>query len=117
MKVLKRAFISFTLLNYLFLALFGLLAMDYIHMNAPMNHCPFMTGQSSLCSMSSIEHVRAFENTVRTVTVPMVFLALPLLLVFFILNLRPSHSFIRIRPREDFFSMLFSRGILHSKAP
>jgi hypothetical protein len=121
MKALKPVLISFTVLAYAFLAIFGLLAMNYIHMHdmSSMEHCPFMVGQQSMCSMSPADHISAFNNTVQTTLIQMVVLVLPALFAFFIIKLRPPNAFIPIysRPRQDFFSMLFSQGILHPKAP
>jgi hypothetical protein len=90
-----------------------------MHDMSSMEHCPFMQGQQSMCSMSSADHISAFENTVQTTVLQLVVLAFPVLFAFFILNLRPPNAFIPIysRPRQDFFSMLFSQGILHPKAP
>lgn len=121
MKVLKPLFTSFTLLVYVFLAIFGLMAMNYIHTHdmPSMEHCPFMIGQQSICSMSTVDHIGAFNNIVQTTLMQMIVLTLPVLFFFFLLNLRPPNVPLKTysRPRQDFFSMLFSQGILHPKAP
>lgn len=121
MKALKLTIATLTLLNYVFLAVFGLLAMNYVHTHdaSSMEHCPFMQGQQSLCSMSLTDHVNAFYRTIQATLGQVAAVALPALFALFMLVLRLSSplAWKTSSPRQDFFSLLFSQGILHPKAP
>lgn len=123
MKSVKLTLVSVGLVGYMFLAIFGILAMEHLHQHSmgAMNNCPFMVGQQSLCTMNFTEHIVSWQNLMTSTVGKLILLAIPLFFASFFILLRPP-NFARSRLytksyRESFISSLFSQGILHSKAP
>jgi hypothetical protein len=121
MKALRYILVSLSLAGYVFLAVFGLVAMGYVHQHTmtSMDHCPFMIGEHSLCNMNFVDHINVWENLTNTI-ITTVFLV-PIIITYFFLFLRPP-NLARIRLykkpyREKFITSLFSQGILNPKAP
>lgn len=122
MSFLKRSFTTATLLGYILLSVFGLLAMGEMHNHSmySMGNCPFMVGEHSLCTMDFTEHISAWSS-LTTTTLAELLILIPLVFVFFLPYLRPpnlARSKLFEEPhRERFITTLFSQGILHPKAP
>lgn len=125
-----------------FIGLFSLLLLlvsfgfAYFHtqsmlaMDMPMPGCPFMAGQSVLCTMSPLEHIEAWQDMFTVIPVVEILLLLSLLLLsLFTLHRLPSkwpQSILRAFyipqphsvPRLSFSSYLaqaFSDGVLNPK--
>lgn len=122
MRLLKLLATNFVLIGYVFLSVFGLLAMGEMHHHSmsSMSNCPFMVGEHSLCTMDFTEHITAW-STLTTTTLVELLVLIPLAFVFFLEYLRPpnlARSKLFEKPhRESFIAALFSQGILHPKAP
>jgi hypothetical protein len=123
MTNLKHAFAGFSLITYIFLTVFGLLAMEYLHQHSmnSMTNCPFMVGQQSLCTMNFTEHIASWQNLITSTVENLLILIVPLFFTSFFILLRPPNltsSRLYEKPhREHPIASLFSRGILHPKAP
>ena len=128
------AFIAFT--SFVFIALFGLLTMP-MHMDAEkgmiMSPCPYMQGGSSLCPMNLIDHIQAWQNTLRAVpnkTISLILVALLFATIssfFFKETLWLEEMYERQRIKRYklrhltfhkplLFRYLFSQGILNPKS-
>ena len=123
MKALKQTFVGFSLAGYVFLAVFGLLAMGSMHQHSmsSMNDCPFMIGQQALCTMDFAGHITAWQALSNAPTIELLTLFIPLVFVvlfFYLHPPNPARSRLYLRPlRENYTTALFSQGILHPRAP
>lgn len=123
MKAFANTLIIFNIASYLFLAVFGLVAMDHIHHHQTMtNNCPFMMGEKAICSMSLTNHIELWKSLVTTLSFQIFVLVIMLLFVFFNLYyFNPPDLFLRKRSttiyRESLITILFSKGILNPKSP
>lgn len=123
MKALRHILVSFSLTGYVFLAVFGLLAMSYVHHHtmAGVDNCPYMIGEQALCTMDFTAHIGMWQSLTSATTTTLLVVILPLLFIFFSLFLHPpnlARSRLYTRPlRENYITALFSQGILHPKAP
>jgi hypothetical protein len=124
MKALRHILISFGLAGYVFLAVFGLMAMSHVHhhdMSSMGSNCTFMIGEQALCTMDFTAHIAMWENLTTSILGTLLWVVVPFLFVFFTLTLRPpnfTQSRLYEKPyRERFIARLFSQGILNPKAP
>lgn len=108
------------LVAYVYLALFGLLAMHHHDMSTV--SCPYMVGEHSICQMDTVAHIQAWKEA-STSTLPMIqiLLASIVLATVFLWYISPPLSpRTHKRYRTVWVSLhqqLFSQGILHPKAP
>jgi hypothetical protein len=119
----KNFITSLILLGYMSLAVFGILAVGQVHqhvMNKGGDHCPFLAGEQSICTMSLTDHVSAWQSMFMGSIELLLVLAIIVCCGLFFLYLRPHND---SPPRwytsplyEQFTTTLFSNGILHSKA-
>lgn len=123
MKALRQILISFSFAGYVFLAVFGLLAMSYVnhHSIYGMDNCPFMVEEQALCTMNFVEHITALHVVTSAPIVALVTIVTLVLFVFFFFHLHPpnfARSKLYQKPyRESFITSLFSEGLLKPKAP
>ena len=126
-KMLRFAFTT-AFLSVLFFSLFHMPAgMD---MSGKMSGCPFMSHEEVLCSMSTLDHLSAWQSAFTAIAPSFTLLLLTLTEVVITLTVAPNlllrqryrpQSFSReIRNRIYTFSYrplqeLFSSGILHPK--
>ena len=121
MKALRQILVSFGLVGYIFLAVFGLLAMSYVHHHsmAGVVNCPYMIGEQALCTMDFTEHIGMWQNLTNVTQVTLLVVTLPTIIIFFLLFLHPpdlARSRLYARPlRENYITILFSQGILNPK--
>lgn len=119
---MKRVLISFALLGYISLALFGVFAMGQVHHHAmgTGDNCPFLLGEQAICTMSLTDHVSAWQSLFVSTIELMVTLTVVgccVLFYFFLRTQNVSPPRWYTKPAyEQFMTTLFSNGILHSKA-
>jgi hypothetical protein len=126
MKALKYTLAIAGLVGYIFLSLFGVIVVKnmYHHSMTSMNSdCPFMIGESSLCTMNLNEHISLWKAFTHTTISKLFVIFFSVTLVSFVLLdliLHPPrllNKYLYQKPlREDFITSLFSSGILNSKA-
>jgi hypothetical protein len=116
------------------LTLFAIVALSGSHTimmtdgHGNMMPCPFMSGNGSLCQMSIMQHLGAWQSlfVATTPNIALLFFVLTLLLVSFLYKQSERDrlekikcSAVESRNIASFFSdplrLAFSRGILHSK--
>lgn len=123
MKAFRLSFIGIILLIYSSLAILGWIGMSHAHNHdmLPMEHCPFMADQQTLCTMGVIEHISAFESLIQILLAEPLILPIPFTLLLLILSLLcvkvVAYRCCCGKIREDFYASLFSRGILNPKVP
>jgi hypothetical protein len=117
----RRIITILALSGYLFVSMFGLyfiLVMPQ-HSMSSMEPCPFMLGEHAICPMTTLDHVNAWRNTMQFSFVKFFSLAAMFLLFFTFIVLKPPSLFYfylnKIKIFEDFFTILFSRGLLNGK--
>ncbi len=121
MKALRQIVVSFSLAGYVFLAVFGLLAMSYAHHHsmAGVDNCPYMIGEQALCTMDFTAHIDMWQSLTNAPMTTVLVVIVPLLFIFFSLLLHPpnlARSRLYTRPlRENYITALFSQGVLNPK--
>ncbi len=96
------------------------------HISGSVTNCPFALGHSSMCSMSSMDHVQAWQNTIVNIPLKDVLIQILLLLAFggllkyiSLLSTHTSHkNKLSYSHSITFFNPLreaFARGILNPK--
>lgn len=110
-------------MGYILLAVFGLFPMESNHMHSMSpnyDDCPFILGEHSICAMDTIGHISAWKNLIGSILVNLLNIILPIILVLFLIYLNTinlARSRLYIKPlHENFITILFSQGILNSKA-
>ena len=124
-RTLKLFLGSIILLGY-----FSILIYTPIHMikmadmNMPMEHCPFVINQYVICTITISEHIREWQNwlqnflpSFKTTTSAILFFTLSYIITSpsilrLLLYCKQQH---KVRT-FSFLQILFSQGILHSKA-
>lgn len=126
---MKKLLITSVLLTFIFVTLFGLNLSMQMHTDGSMSNCPLMIGQSSICQMSTTEHISWWQQLFTVTPQPSSFLFLSLIifvgLTFLIFQFSlapPSHisrkHYEQNYPEINLFNDLlraFSDGILHSR--
>ena len=121
MKALRQILVSLSLAGYVFFAVFGLLAMRYVHHHsmAGVDNCPYMIGEQALCTMDFTAHIGMWQSLTNATKNTLLVVVVPLLFIFFFLFLHPpnlARSRLYTRPlRENYMTALFSQGILNPK--
>lgn len=128
---ISRSVAILILCTFLVIGLFGLFSGMEMDRDGKMGNCPF-TVSLSVCNMSALEHLRAWQSILSSV--PKLFGALTLLTSLFILffiilysilkNIWSDASLFRKHFHSRFYTSFshnllqeaFSRGILNSKA-
>ena len=118
---LRRSVAGVALVAYISLAVFALFSTH--HHSVSMGGCPFMIGQESICQIDATAHLEAWKE-MATTTFPIVTLLLLLSatvsLVFLWYLSPPRFGILKQRTNLLFsllYQQLFSKGILHPKAP
>jgi len=110
----------FVLIAYVYLAVFGLLAMHHHDMSTV--GCPYMIGEHSICQMDTVAHIDAWKDT-STSTLPIVYIlfaSVVIAVVFLRYTSPPLCARTHARHKTAWITLyqqLFSSGILHPRAP
>jgi hypothetical protein len=131
-KIPKMIFLCIAVFA-LFMFLFGIPHLGIMQeMSNQLGNCPFMDGNTSICSMSPMDHIKAWQNMFVTLpikdTLSLLFLSLALLVLFGLKFFKKSFFFEQSLietygshlPITDIFIFnslkeAFSRGILNPK--
>lgn len=120
MSTAKSTVSVLLLLAYIGVAVFGISAGT--HREHGSIRCPYAIGQHSLCTMNFLEHMKAWQDA--TAGVPslwwMLFVtivSMAIASVLFIALLQPVMRTASLRGPPSLMEQLFSKGILHPKAP
>jgi hypothetical protein len=118
---MKRLSALLTAATFFFIASFApLLAAHHL---AHHDGCPFMFNPEVHCVMSPIEHLKTIQKHFAATTSELLFLLtiyLPTLFFLYRINLAsrlPLSLLRRSAQHSSLYQLLFSDGILHSKAP
>jgi hypothetical protein len=117
---IQKAAGLFVLIVYVYLAVFGLLAMHHHDMSTA--GCPYMIGENSICQMDTVAHIEAWKDaSTSTLSIVYILLASVAIAVVFLRYASPplcagTHARHKT-PWTTLYQQLFSSGILHPKAP
>lgn len=122
-KPLTQTFSTLILMIFLIVGTFGVMAMSNHHHEPS---CLFMSGEQAICSMSALDHITTWQNTL-IVTLPILFVysLLAVIVLFIWKYYSPPDLFVRrlLSSRTRYpvsiplYQELFSSGILNPKAP
>jgi hypothetical protein len=72
---IKLATVVVSLVGFLLVNVFSLVHMVHMNeMHMPMNDCPYMAGEHSLCSMDVLSHIKTWQQFSSVTISPIVFL-------------------------------------------
>jgi hypothetical protein len=113
----------FSYLSIVFYAPMHILEMSEMH--APMEHCPFMDSNNTLCRMSSLQHLQTWKDWLLAYTNNLFFIIFNFATTFtFLFFVIVSISILRqlfylkrqrIKLSNSFLAFLFATGKLNSK--
>jgi hypothetical protein len=112
------------LVGYLFLSIFSVFHMAHMSaMGMPMDHCPYMVGEQSLCAMNTTDHLIVWQQQFSSALFHSFVMILSLIpLVGIVLwYYSPPDPFLLYKKqhRQNFapplHQMLFSQGLLNPK--
>ena len=133
-KTTKKIWATMILGAFVSLSLFGVLVGSKMSMNKSegMSPCPYMQDSSSICPMNLIDHIQAWQNTMRANPIKRIILILAgflftYIFLFLFKRFLQSKEFGERRKIKMYelkhrtfntpflFTYLFSQGILNSK--